>query len=60
MGASQDTPLVALVNLPVTGTYSASKAAFLSVTRSIRAELAAQGTVAVGVLAVQSERPLGA
>ncbi len=43
--------MAALVSLPVTGTYSASKAALLSVTRSIRAELAAQGTIVVGVLA---------
>ena len=52
--------MAALVSLPVTGTYSASKAAFLSVTRSIRAELAAQGTIVVGVLAVQTETPIGA
>jgi short-subunit dehydrogenase len=52
--------MAALVSLPVTGTYSASKAAFLSVTRSIRAELAAQGTIVVGVLASQTETPIGA
>jgi NAD(P)-dependent dehydrogenase (short-subunit alcohol dehydrogenase family) len=52
--------MAALVSLPVTGTYSASKAAFLSVTRSIRAELAAQGTIVVGVLAVQTETAIGA
>ena len=52
--------MAALVSLPVTGTYSASKAAFLSVTRSIRAELAAQGTQVVGVLAVQTETAIGA
>jgi short-subunit dehydrogenase len=52
--------MAALVSLPVTGTYSASKVAFLSVTRSIRAELAAQGTIVVGVLAVQTETAIGA
>lgn len=52
--------MAALVSLPVTGTYSASKAALLSVTRSIRAELAAQGTIVVGVLAVQTETAIGA
>ena len=52
--------MAALVSLPVTGTYSASKAAFLSVTWSIRAELAAQGTIVVGVLAVQTETAIGA
>ncbi|WP_426615919.1 SDR family NAD(P)-dependent oxidoreductase [Bradyrhizobium sp. McL0616] len=52
--------MAALVSLPVTGTYSASKAAFLSVTRSIRAEMAAQGTIVVGVLAVQTETAIGA
>ncbi|WP_295993617.1 SDR family NAD(P)-dependent oxidoreductase [Rugamonas sp.] len=51
--------MAALVSLPVMGTYSASKAAFLSVTRSIRAELAAQGTIVVGVLAVQTASAIG-
>lgn len=51
--------MAALVSLPVTGTYSASKAAFLSVTRSIRAELAAHGTTVIGVLAVQTESAIG-
>ncbi|MDB5848324.1 MAG: Short-chain dehydrogenase [Rhodoferax sp.] len=51
--------MAALVSLPVAGSYSASKAAFLSVTRSIRAELAAQGTAVVGVLAVQTETAIG-
>ena len=51
--------MAALVSLPVTGTYSASKAAILSLTRSVRAELAAQGTTVVGVLAVQTETALG-
>jgi short-subunit dehydrogenase len=51
--------MAALVSLPVMGTYSASKAAFLSVTRSIRAEFVAQGTAVVGVLAVQTESAIG-
>ncbi|HEU0166099.1 MAG TPA: SDR family NAD(P)-dependent oxidoreductase, partial [Thermomicrobiales bacterium] len=51
--------MAALVSLPVTGTYSASKAAFLSLTRSMRAELMAQGTIVVGVLAVQTETAIG-
>lgn len=51
--------MAALVSIPLTGTYSASKAAFLSVTRSIRAELASQGTAVVGVLAVQTESAIG-
>ena len=51
--------MAALVSLPVVGTYSASKAAFLSVTRSIRAEMAAQGTIVVGILAVQTETAIG-
>ena len=37
------------VNFPVLGTYSASKAAVHSLTQSVRAELAAQGTLVVGV-----------
>ncbi len=52
--------MVALVSLPMAATYSASKAAFLSLTRSLRAELAAQGTLVVGVMAVQTETALGA
>jgi NAD(P)-dependent dehydrogenase (short-subunit alcohol dehydrogenase family) len=41
---------LALVNLPVRGSYSASKAAALSMTQGVRAELAAQGTLVVAVL----------
>ncbi|MDR5760666.1 SDR family NAD(P)-dependent oxidoreductase [Caballeronia sp. LZ035] len=51
--------MLALVSLPMAGTYAASKAATLSLTRSVRAELAAQGTQVVGVLAVQTETELG-
>ena len=51
--------MAALVSLPAMGTYSASKAAFLSVTRSIRAELAVQGTIVIGIVAVQTETAMG-
>jgi short-subunit dehydrogenase len=52
--------MLALVSLPMAATYSASKAAALSLTRSLRAELAAQGTSVVGVLAVQTATAMGA
>ncbi|WP_321845213.1 SDR family NAD(P)-dependent oxidoreductase [Paraburkholderia bannensis] len=52
--------MLALVSLPKAATYSASKAATLSLTRSIRAELATQGTQVVGVIAVQTDTPMGA
>jgi short-subunit dehydrogenase len=52
--------MLALVTLPMAGTYSASKAAALALTRSTRAELAAQGTQVVGVLAVQTDTAMGA
>jgi short-subunit dehydrogenase len=52
--------MLSLVSLPVAATYSASKAAALSATRSIRAELAWQATQVVGVLAVQTETAMGA
>lgn len=42
--------LVSKVNLPFMGSYCASKAACLSLTQGIRAELAAQGTLVVGVM----------
>ncbi|MBD2211683.1 SDR family oxidoreductase [Calothrix sp. FACHB-156] len=38
------------INLPFLGTYSASKAAELSLTQCVRAELAAQGTLVVAVM----------
>lgn len=41
--------LVSHVNVPMFGTYSASKAAALSLTQSARAELASQGTLVIGV-----------
>jgi short-subunit dehydrogenase len=52
--------MLSLVSLPMAATYSASKAAGLSLTRSLRAELGAQGTQVVGVLAVQTETSMGA
>lgn len=51
--------MLSLVSLPMAATYSASKAAGLSLTRSLRAELDAQGTQVVGVLAVQTETAMG-
>lgn len=50
---------LSLVTLPIWGTYSASKAAALAATRSLRAELAAQGTAVVGVMPVQVETDMG-
>ena len=52
--------MLSLVSLPMAATYSASKAAGLSLTRSLRAELTAQHTQVVGVLAVQTESAMGA
>lgn len=42
--------LLGRVNLPFSGTYSASKAAAISMTQGIRAELANQGTLVVAVM----------
>ncbi|HEU4561437.1 MAG TPA: SDR family NAD(P)-dependent oxidoreductase, partial [Longimicrobium sp.] len=42
--------ILSRVNLPITGSYSASKAAALSMTQGIRAELAAQGTHVLAVM----------
>ena len=42
--------MLALVNIPFNGSYSASKAAALSLTQGVRAELAAQGTLVVAVM----------
>jgi short-subunit dehydrogenase len=41
--------VASLVNFPMLGSYSASKAALFSLTQGVRAELAAQGTVVTGV-----------
>jgi NAD(P)-dependent dehydrogenase (short-subunit alcohol dehydrogenase family) len=42
--------LTGKVNLPFSGSYSASKAAAISMTQSVRAELAAQKTLVLGVM----------
>jgi NAD(P)-dependent dehydrogenase (short-subunit alcohol dehydrogenase family) len=42
--------ILSRVNLPTVGSYSASKAAALSLTQGIRGELAGQGTMVIGVL----------
>jgi NAD(P)-dependent dehydrogenase (short-subunit alcohol dehydrogenase family) len=42
--------LTGKVNLPFSGSYSASKAAAISMTQSVRAELAAQNTLVLGVM----------
>ncbi|MDX1977593.1 MAG: SDR family oxidoreductase [Pseudanabaenaceae cyanobacterium bins.68] len=42
--------LLGKANLPFSGSYSASKAAAISMTQGIRAELAAQNTLVVGVM----------
>ena len=42
--------ILSRVNLPMIGTYCASKAATLSLTQGVRAELAAQGTLVVAVM----------
>jgi short-subunit dehydrogenase len=42
--------IVSLIGIPSIGTYSASKAAALSATRAIRAELSAKGVRVVGVM----------
>jgi NAD(P)-dependent dehydrogenase (short-subunit alcohol dehydrogenase family) len=42
--------LLGKVNLPFSGSYSASKAAAISMTQSVRAELTAQNTLVVGVM----------
>ena len=52
--------ILALVTLPVAGTYSASKAAALALTRTLRAELKGRGVQVLGVLPVQVDTALGA
>ncbi len=42
--------ILARVNLPALGSYCASKAAAFSMTQGVRAELAGQGTLVVGVM----------
>jgi short-subunit dehydrogenase len=50
---------LSLVTIPSAGTYSASKAAALAATRSIRAELKGQGTEVVATMPVQVETDMG-
>ena len=51
--------ILSLVTLPVAGTYSASKAAELSLTRTLRAELKSRGVQVLGVLPVQVDTKMG-
>jgi short-subunit dehydrogenase len=50
---------LSLVALPAAATYSGSKAAALSVTNSLRAELAAQKTLVIAVMPVQVDTDMG-
>ena len=50
---------LSLVTLPSAGTYSASKAAGLAASRSIRAELLGQGTQVVVTMPVQVDTDMG-
>lgn len=50
--------VVAHVNLPVMSTYAASKAALLSLTQGLRAELRQQGTHVMGVLPGAVDTPM--
>lgn len=50
--------IVSVVNAPVFGSYSASKAALYSLTQDVRAELAAQGTLVVGVFPGPVDTPM--
>jgi len=50
--------ILALVNIPFNGSYSASKAAALSMTQGVRAELAAQGTQVVSVMPGTVDTPM--
>jgi short-subunit dehydrogenase len=52
--------ILAHVTLPVAGTYSASKAAALALTRTLRAELKPRGVQVLGVLPVQTDTAMGA
>ncbi len=49
---------LSLVTFPMAGSYSASKAAALSMTRSVRAELDSQGTLVVGSMPAQVDTEL--
>jgi short-subunit dehydrogenase len=51
--------MLSLVTLPAAGTYSASKAATLALTRSLRAELKSSGILVIAALPVQVETAMG-
>jgi len=51
---------LSLATIPAAGTYSASKSAALALTRTVRAELKAKGTLVVAVLPVQVDTEMGA
>ena len=51
--------MLSLVTLPIAGTYSASKAAALALTRTLRAELASRGAQVLAVLPVQVDTDMG-
>lgn len=48
------------ITLPVAGTYSASKAAALHLTRTLRAELRSRGVTVLAVLPAQTDTAMGA
>ncbi|APR35699.1 SDR family NAD(P)-dependent oxidoreductase [Paraburkholderia sp. SOS3] len=48
------------ITLPIAGTYSASKAAALHLTRTLRAELKARGVQVLAVLPAQTDTAMGA
>jgi short-subunit dehydrogenase len=50
---------LSLVTLPAAGTYSASKAAALALTRTLRAELKGRGVQVLGSMPVQVETEMG-
>ncbi|MDZ8056460.1 MAG: SDR family oxidoreductase [Aulosira sp. ZfuVER01] len=52
--------LASFVNVPMFGSYCASKAAFYSLTQGVRAELAQQGTLVVGVFPGTVDTDMGA
>jgi len=54
------TSFLALATLPLAGTYSASKAAAHSLSRTMRAELKLKGTRVIAVLPVQTDTQMGA
>lgn len=51
---------LAFATVPRGGTYSASKAAGLALTRTLRAELKSRGTQVLAVFPVQVDTPMGA